>query len=83
MLDGKIFTEMTSGACFGEIVFLATCKKVLRQHGCNCNLAVRVCNVCRSVCKCASTPTVNRHLQSVATTNLGRKRDEEVALNEE
>ena len=45
MLDGKILTDMTSGACFGEIAFLATCKKVLRQHGCNDNLAVRVCDV--------------------------------------
>ena len=45
MLDGKVLRELTSGESFGEIAFLASCRKVLRHNGCNDNLAVRVCDV--------------------------------------
>ena len=45
VLDGKVLSDLRSGACFGEIAFVASCKKVLRIAGYNEELAVRVCDV--------------------------------------
>ena len=44
MIDNKVLTELTSGCCFGEMAFLATCNKVLRRRNCKDELATRVCD---------------------------------------
>lgn len=45
VLNGKILTELTSGSCFGEAAFIASCNKFLRKRGCNDSLAARACDV--------------------------------------
>ncbi len=45
VLNGSVLTELTSGSCFGEAAFIASCNKVLRKRGCNNSLAARVCDV--------------------------------------
>ena len=40
----KILTELTSGCCFGEMAFLASCNKVLRRRNSKDQLATRVCD---------------------------------------
>ena len=45
ILDGTILTDLKSGSTFGEVAFVASCRKVLRIQGCKEELAVRVCDV--------------------------------------
>jgi CRP-like cAMP-binding protein len=45
VMNNKVLTDLTSGMIFGEVAFLASCKKVLRQHGCNDSQALRLCDV--------------------------------------
>ena len=45
VLNGSVLSELTSGSCFGETAFIASCNKVLRKRGCNKSLAARVCDV--------------------------------------
>ena len=45
VLNGSVLSELTSGSCFGETAFIASCNKVLRKRGCNNSLAARVCDV--------------------------------------
>jgi hypothetical protein len=44
VLDNKVLTELSSGSCFGEMAFLASCNKVLRRKNCNSDLAMRMCD---------------------------------------
>jgi len=48
VLSNRVLSEMTSGACFGEMAFVMSCKKVLRMHGFQADMAIRACD-CKAV----------------------------------
>ena len=45
VMNNKVLSDLTGGMIFGEIAFLASCKKVLCENGCNDSQALRLCDV--------------------------------------